>query len=322
MAYVNLTLPQFQTKFATEEACLQAVFDARWPRGFICPYCDHNDGNRIPTRRTIQCCLCRRQTSITSNTLFHKSRTPLALWFLIIYFVAHDKGGASALRLSKQLGMHYTTVWFIIQKIRFAMAYREENLTLAGYIEMDEAFFGGRNRSKGTPAAKGKHKPPSYNKRRVLVLVESEGRQAGNLVMKVIESNEYHDLKPIIANKVESDPPGHWFRTDGWGSHHVVMALGHQLKMGHIPQISLDKELRCVSLAISHAKQFFKGTFHHFCKVHIQRYLDEFCYRWNRRHLERQMASHLLTACILHSAVGYSAVPAPRPPQDMILAAA
>lgn len=322
MACVDLTLPQFQKKFATEEACLQAVFDARWPHGFICPYCGHNDGNRIPTRRTVQCCLCRRQVSITSNTLFHKSRTPLVLWFLIIYFVAHDKGGASALRLSKQLGMHYTTVWFIIQKIRFAMAYREENLTLAGYIEMDEAFFGGRNRSKGPPPPKGRRKPPSYNKKRVLVLVESEGQQAGNLVMKVVDGNEYDDFKPVIADKVESDPPGQWFRTDGWGSHHVVMSLGHRLKMGPIPKILLDNELKCVSLAVSHAKQFFKGTFHHFCKIHIQRYLDEFCYRWNRRHLERQIASHLLTACILHSALPYSAIPAPRPPLDLIPVAA
>lgn len=321
MAYVDLTLPQFQKQFATEESCLQAVLEARWPRGFICPRCGHNDGNRIPKRRTIQCCVCRRQTSITSHTLFHKSRTPLVLWFLIIYFVAHDKGGASALKLSKQLGMHYTTVWFILQKIRVAMATREENLTLAGYIEMDEAFFGGRNRSKGKPPPKGKRKPPSYNKRKVLVLVESEGWQAGNLVMKVIDSNQYNDLKPIIASKVESDPPGQWFRTDALGIHHVVMALGHRLDMRRIPKIFLDKELRCVSLAVSHAKRFFKGTFHHFCKIHIQRYLDEFCYRWNRRHLERQLASHLVTACVLHPPVLYKAIPPPPAPVAVLLAA-
>jgi hypothetical protein len=65
--------------------------------------------------------------------------------------------------------MHYTTVWFILQRIRFAMGYREENLTLAGYIEMDEAFFGGRNRSKGKPKPKGQRQPPSGNKRQVLV---------------------------------------------------------------------------------------------------------------------------------------------------------
>ncbi|MBX9666912.1 MAG: transposase [Candidatus Obscuribacterales bacterium] len=60
--------------------------------------------------------------------------------------------------------------------------------------------------------------------------------------------------------------------------------------------------MRCSSLAISHAKRFFKGTYHHFCKIHIQRYLDEFCYRWNRRHLEKQLATHLIGTCALHRA--------------------
>jgi hypothetical protein len=221
--------------------------------------------------------------------------------------MAHDKTGTSALRISKHLGMHRSTVSVIMHKIRLAMAHREESLTLAGSIEMDEAFFGGRTKKK-----KGQ-KPPSKDKVQVLILVESEGTQAGNLVMKVIESNQYDDLKSIVAQKIESDPPGQWFRTDGLGSHHVVMQFGHRLKMGHIPKSLLDQEMRCVSLAISHAKQFFKGTFHHFCKIHIQRYLDEFCYRWNRRHLERQIASHLIAACVLCRPVLYSAVPRPRP---------
>lgn len=131
-------------------------------------------------------------------------------------------------------------------------------------------------------------------------MVESEGRQAGNLVMQVVESTFYDDLKPIIAEKVESEPGGQWFRSDGWGSHHVVIALHHHIKMTPIPKEKLDEVLRCSSLAISHAKRFFKGTYHHFCKIHIQRYLDEFCYRWNRRHLEKQLASHLIAACALH----------------------
>ncbi|MBK9141750.1 MAG: transposase [Candidatus Melainabacteria bacterium] len=73
--------------------------------------------------------------------------------------------------------------------------------------------------------------------------------------------------------------------------------------MTPVPKSFQDEVFRCVSLAISHAKRFFKGTYHHFCKTHIQKYLDEFCYRWNRRHLEKQLASHLLTACALQEPV-------------------
>jgi len=295
MHYVDMTLPEFQRKFNSEEACLDWIFTCRWPHGFICPdpKCGHDDGYRIPTRvRVIECCLCHRQTSITAGTIFEGSQTPLMLWFLIIYFMTHDKTGSSAMKLSKQLGPMRSTVSSIMKKIRSAMSTRDKNLTLAGYIEMDEALFGGRSKSKSLG------KPPSDNKKHVLILVESEGTQAGNLVMKVIDNTTYEDLRPVIAEKVESDPPGQWLRADGWGSHNVVSELGHKLKMGHIPNAMQDKVMRCVSLAISHAKAMFKGTFHHFCKLNIQDYLDEFCYRWNRRHLENQLASRLAAACV------------------------
>lgn len=299
MAYIDLNFLEYQKKFSSEESCLQAIFETRWPRGFICPKCGHNDGDRLTGRRSIQCCVCDAQTSITAHTLFHRTKIPLPIWFLIMFEMAHDKGGANVLRLSKRFGMHYSTVWSIVRKIRIAMGERDKNLTLAGYIEMDEAFFGGRNKKPGP-------KSPADNKKQVLVLVESEGSKAGNLVMQVIESSQYYNLKPIIEQKIESEPGGQWIKADGWGAHHVVIGCGHQLKMKPVPKSLQDKVFPCLSLAISHAKRFFKGTYHHFCKINIQEYLDEFCYRWNRRHLEKQLASHLIAACSLHPEVLYS----------------
>jgi transposase-like protein len=308
MAYVDLKLPEFQSRFATEEACLQAIFDARWPRGFVCPHCEHNDGYRLASRpRTIQCASCKRQSSITANTIFHRSHIPLGVWFLAIYLVAQDKGGISSKRLHDQLPISYPTAWFLLQRIHHAMSVRDENLTLAGYIELDEAFFGGKTKSKRN------RKPPSEGKKQVLVLVESEGWQAGNLVMKVIANDHIEDLKPIIEDKIDSDPPGQWFRSDAWGSHHVVMTCGHRIRMEHVPIDQQDEVLRCVNLAISNAKAFFKGTYHNFCKTHLQRYLDEFCYRWNRRHLFKQLASHVVAACSLTAWTPYTQLIAPKP---------
>lgn len=148
MVYMNLTQPEFARRFGTEEACLQALFESRWPRGYVCPSCGHNDGYRLSDGRRVECCVCHSQRSITSGTIFQKSKTPLVIWFAIIYEIAHDKGGASVLRLAKRLGMHYDTVWNIVAKIRKAMGTRDQNLTLAGYIELDEAFFGGRSKVK------------------------------------------------------------------------------------------------------------------------------------------------------------------------------
>lgn len=305
MAYTDMPLPKFQKRFSTEEACLQAVFEARWPKGFICPRCGHNDGKRLGMRRSVQCYSCRRQTSITSQTIFHASHIPLTLWFLAIYLVAHDKGGTSAMKLAGQLGMHYATAWYLLHRIRFAMGTRDENLTLAGYIELDEAFFGGKGRNKRT--RKGP-KLPAEKKKQVLILVESEGCAAGNLVMRVVPNATWPTVESVVRNKVDADPPGHWFRSDGWQAHEAVMFLGHRIKMGHIPQSQQDAELPCMSLAITHVKRFLLGTCHQFCKRHLQRYLDEFCYRWNRRHLVAGLASHLIHACSLSGRTSYQAL--------------
>lgn len=143
MAYVDMSLPAFQNQFASEDACLDAIFKARWPRGFVCPRCGHNDGIRLRSRiRIVECSSCHRQTSITSGTLFHRSHLDLPLWFLSIYLFAQDKGGVSATRLAKQVGMSYPTAWFVLQRLRIAMQTRDENLTLAGYIELEGIFRG------------------------------------------------------------------------------------------------------------------------------------------------------------------------------------
>jgi len=295
---MDLNFPEFNDKFSTDEACVEAIFQARWPRGFICPTCGHNDGYRLRTRPVVECCVCGSQKSITAGTIFHRSKTPLRIWFHIIYEMAHDKGGASALKLAKRFGVHQDTIWHLVSKIRTAMGSRDENLSLAGFIELDAAFFGGKTK-------KSTGKTATEDKVQVLVLVESEGRNAGNLVMQVIESDSTEDIDSVIADKVESEPGGQQFRSDGRGTHHVVMNHGHHIDMTPIPQYLKDKVMRCADLAISHAKRFFKGTYHHFCKIHIQRYLDEFCYRWNRRHLESQLATHLIAACALHPAISY-----------------
>lgn len=297
MILIDSSLPAFLKAYGTNEACLQAIFDAKWPRGFVCPSCQHNFGYRLSKPRTMQCASCRKQTSITANTIFQDSRLPLLLWFLAIYLVANDKGGISALRLEKELGVSHNTAYSLLQKIRVAMGGRDENLTLAGYIELDEAFFGGRSPTKT------EGKSPFDGKIHVLVMVESENMAAGNLVMKVIPDTKLDSIQNVVAEKVDNEPPGHMFRTDALSRHHGIRSLGHYVNMSVMTKTELNTQMACLSLAISHAKRFFKGTYHHFCKRHIQNYLDEFSYRWNRRHLERQLTSHLITACVLHPPV-------------------
>ncbi len=114
MSYTELSLLEFQRRFSTEEACQAALEQARWPEGFVCPRCGHRKASCITTRRLLQCSACHHQASVTAGTIFHKTRTPLVKWFWAIWLVAQDKGGVSAMRLSKQLELGYRTAWSML----------------------------------------------------------------------------------------------------------------------------------------------------------------------------------------------------------------
>jgi len=104
MSYSELNLLAFQKRFRTERACAKALERMRWPEGYTCPKCGHRHGYRIESRRLIACAACRYQVSLTAGTIFHKTHTPLVKWFWALYLVSQDKGGESALRLSKATG--------------------------------------------------------------------------------------------------------------------------------------------------------------------------------------------------------------------------
>ncbi len=133
---------QFQQHFGTDQQCRDFLFKLRWPKGFVCPNCEHDDAQFLAPRRLYQCYNCKHQSSVTSGTIFHKTHLPLTCWFWIIYQMTHDKGGASATRLASQLKRPYKTVWHILHKLRLAMGRRDEGITLAGLVEFDEAVLG------------------------------------------------------------------------------------------------------------------------------------------------------------------------------------
>ena len=107
MAYQELSLLQFKKKFPSEGACRKALAKMRWPQGFVCPKCTHTRAYERRQRRLLECAGCGYQASLTAGTIFHNTRTPLLKWFWAIYLASQDKGGVSAMRLSKQLELGY-----------------------------------------------------------------------------------------------------------------------------------------------------------------------------------------------------------------------
>jgi hypothetical protein len=153
------TLREFQSKFATEEACQQYLAACRWPDGLVCPRCGNGRAYELVELKGWQFTGCRHQVSLTAGTSLNNSKTPLTVWFWAAYLMTTDKGGVSALLLQRQRALsRYETAWMMLHKLRRAMV----NLArepLRGEVEVDETWVGGyAGRFAGKPATQG---PPS-----------------------------------------------------------------------------------------------------------------------------------------------------------------
>ena len=311
------SLFDFQKRFPDDEACLEYLEQLRWPAGFRCPNCQHDDGYRLVHRRLIQCAVCRHQTSATAGTIFHKTRTPLLIWFWIVYLIGQDKGGISMLKLSRDLGMHYDTVWNLVHKVRTAMASRDQQITLAGFIELDEAILGPEARKVAGPKAEGQVRPRkkrlgrrSYSRTaqgktqcEAIVMVERENMLAGNLVVKVVNSTTRDEIRELVTQRVE---PDQWFKTDGAQSHWVLKSLGHRLDCWPMSGEQACEELPIVHRVISLIKRWLLGRLHGVSDRYLQPFLDEFTFRFNRRNSKEPVYLSLLKACALGLPVTYA----------------
>ncbi|MFY9531785.1 MAG: IS1595 family transposase [Candidatus Acidiferrales bacterium] len=274
------TLPEFQIKFATEEACQQYLAACRWPEEFVCPRCGNRRAYELVKLRRWQCTSCRHQVSLTAGTILHNTKTPLTVWFWAAYLMTTDKRGISALLLQHQLGLRrYETAWMMLHKFRRAMI----NLArepLRVEVELDETWVGGTQAGlRGSRQLKGRKAAL------VLVAVEKRGRATGRARMAVIADFKSATLVAFLKQNVES---GSTVYTDGLKSFTGLEEAGYR----HVPRsqplrIELRKGAKSVvplaDRAIGNLQQWLIGTYHGVSRDQLQVYLDEFVFRHNRR---------------------------------------
>jgi transposase-like protein len=293
-----MTMQEFQEQFGTEESCRAYLYRKRWPNGFICPKCGHTEHFDIKSRNKYQCKACNHQTTVTAGTVMEKTRTPLTKWFAAIYLVAEDKRGLSATALQRKIGAAYFTAWTMLQKIRFAMGNRDEKYMLEGIVEMDEGFFGG--------TAEGSKRGRGTEKTAVLVSVPlTEWGKPKFARMKIMESVDGETVKIFAKEHVK---PGSEIKTDGLNIYNCLAKEGFAHTATPFDAKKRPEHLHWTHIIISNAKAFVQGTFHGLEAKHPQRYLNEFCYRLNRRHLADDLFSHLANACALAPPKPYHAL--------------
>jgi transposase-like protein len=286
---------EFMDKYGTEELCHQQLFNSKWPNGFICPKCSNGEYFNIKSRSLYQCKACNHQASVTAGTIMDKTRTPLVKWFLAMYLIASDKRGISALSLKSKLGTSYTTAWTISNKIRHAMGKRDESYKLSGIVELDDAFFGassqGGKRGRGT------------DKTAVLVSVSlTDDGKPQYAKMEVVKNVDGETVSNFAENNISSGSEVH---TDGYSTYSVLKDDGYSLVKKKYDPKNDPKHWHWTHIIISNAKSFIDGTFHGLDSLHLQRYLDEFCYRLNRRWNTDVIFTRLINACAKSCKVTY-----------------
>lgn len=286
-----MDLLAFTEKFPTEKACIDHIISLRYPDGFICDHCGHHGGWYLNARRAFQCKSCNRQRSITADTVFHGSKVPLREWFLMMHLLSTSKKGMSALALQRQLPKHdENTIRLMLKKLHAVMHERNGMYKLAGEIEIDDAFFGGC-----LPG--GKRGKGSENKKKVLVMVSvDEVRDCPLYVqMQVVDGLKKETLEAEIEAHVEK---GSTAITDGYSGYSGLEAAGYE----HADFVGLKGQdnqayMPWVNIMISNAKRFISGTHH--SVGYLQRYLDGFCWRFNRRFMN--LFDRLLHASLQHT---------------------
>ena len=269
------TFEEFLGWFSSEEDCVKYLEWIRWPEGFVCPGCGGSKAWRTE-RGLWHCGACGHQSSPTAGTVFEDSRKPLRLWFHVMWLMMAQKTGLSARALCDTHGFgSYQTAWGWLSKLRSVMGCAGREL-LRGRVEVDEASVGGQKEGTRGRGAEGRTA--------VLVAVEGQAkRKLGRVRFRCVQAITRRSVERFITDHVE---PGAVVVTDGLPVYHHLAAAGFE----HRPHVLTARgeparqELDPVHLVISLLKRWLGGT--HQGAVtpsHLQTYLDEFSFRFNRR---------------------------------------
>ena len=268
-----LDLTELEAKYSSEAACRAYLARLRWPGGFRCPRCESE--RAWPVRGLLECGDCGCQTSVTAGTIFQDTRTPLPVWFRAMWWVTTQKNGASALGLQRVLGLKsYETAWTWLHKLRRAMVRPGRN-PLTGRIEVDETYLGGLE--------EGRHGRGTESKALIVVAVQEAGRGSGRIRMRQIVDASAASLEPFL---IESIAPGSVVHTDAWAGYAGVGVKGFKHEVSNIKRSGskASKLLPRVHRVISLLKRWLMGTHQGaVCHKHLDYYLDEFTFRFNRR---------------------------------------
>ena len=298
-----MNIINFINRFPDEASCIDFIKEQRSQQGVICKKCTGSRHYWLENKHSFQCASCGFRTSIRSGTVMENSNLSIRIWMMTITFITATKKGFSASELQKQLGMkRYEPVFRMYHKLRAVMGQRDDRYRLEDMVEYDEAYVG--KSTKAQVRSKLKRGRGTQKQSKVAVMAEStvlEDPESGKLnkscryfKMKKIKNLEAKTAQALIKEYIDSDSV---LQTD---KSTTFSDLSDCIDV-HVREISGTKEgnfnLKWVHIAISNLKKHLQ-TYHMISERMMQNYLDEFCYKLNRRYFGEKLFDRLIVAAI------------------------
>lgn len=275
------TLMEAIKAFSDPDTCHEFVSAMRWHDGPECPYCHGKNIGQIKSRRKFQCRSCRIQFSVKVGTIFEDSPIGLDKWLTAMWMICNCKNGVSSCEIAREVGVTQKSAWFMLHRIRYALQV-ETNGKLSGTVEVDETYIGGKARNMHAKVRKARNVKQGRStaaKTAVMGLIE----RGGEVRNHVIEGVKRNILDPKVREHVEA---GSEVMTDALLSYNKLgNEYNHQVIDHAEKYVDGNVHTNCMENYWSTLKRTLKGTYISVEPFHLFRYLDEQCYRFNRRKL-------------------------------------
>lgn len=280
--FKSLSLFEFQEMFRDTDKCMAYLADIKWASGFVCKKCGHDKhcaGNGTYDR---QCTVCRYIESPTAGTLFHRCKFSILKAFYIVYYVSTSKNGISTTELSRKLALRQKTCWLFKQKVMKAME-SSRNFPMEGKVDVDETYVGGQDeRAIGRKAG---------DKKIMVVAIERKGKGISRMYGRVIETAGKENLKLFMQDHIGAQAD---VRTDKWTGYTGL----DQVFPNMVREKSEKKGKNFPQLhrSIMMFKAWLRGVHH--SVEHLQSYINEYTYRFNRHKMNEGIFENLMKRMI------------------------
>lgn len=296
-----MKLYDFVSRFPDEQSCKDAFRAMRQREGFICPVCGCPVHYWMNGKEMFKCKHCGHMTSLRAGTIMHGSKLPFRWWFITMHLLTATKHTFSAAEIQRQLGAkRYQPIWEMMHKIRTVMGRRDAEYLLSNCIELDEAFFS-TEREAEAKGEKLKAGAGSQKKSKVLVMAESEdvecpkkgkkAKKVGRIKMHVIPDTKGETIFRDTWRSVDMDVH---VTMDMSSSHGLIEKAYDHRTVKMVTPKDAEENLPWVHTVISNCKSQLLDTYHGTKKEYLQDYLNEFCYKFNRRYLGEGLFDNLL----------------------------